>query len=366
MSGRFFWLIGLLLFGWGCGGGLAPGGFRAELVPVDTIHLQEPDTLFLGEFLTVTATLEPFRLYVPDRRLRRIVVYDSLGHPLQLIGRTGFDEPGTLRRPSYVLVHGDRLYADETQSRFAIFHRTGRFAGYRRLPEGYGATGQGALHSLDASHLVVGSVAYAEPCASWFEPACEETRAFSVIDTAFQRVTGRFGLFPALYQEKVFAGRWSMLDVLPERGLAAVVYQLSSEVHFYRVSPEGGVLLRRVPTAHPAWRQITEAMPPTLSPAEMKEIALRVSGMSGVYFVSDTLVVAHFRNLQPGYYVGEGIDLMQVDSYGVVVSVTGSWQQPLAFSGPVLGWDAAYRLYVLLSDEPDRRLIGRFRVEVRR
>lgn len=60
------------------------------------------------------------------------------------------------------------------------------------------------------------------------------------------------------------------------------------------------------------------------------------------------------------------IDLMQVDSYGVLVSVTGTWQQPLAFPGPVLGRDAAYRLYVLLSDEPDRRLIGRFRVEVRR
>ena len=59
------------------------------LVPVDTIHLQEPDTLFLGEFLWVEVELQPFRLYVPDLRLRRVVVYDSLGRPVQVIGRPG-------------------------------------------------------------------------------------------------------------------------------------------------------------------------------------------------------------------------------------------------------------------------------------
>jgi len=38
----------------------------------------------------------------------------------------------------------------------------------------------------------------------------------------------------------------------------------------------------------------------------------------------------------------------------------------LELPGPVLGRDEAFHLYIRLSDEPDRRLIGRFRVEVRR
>ncbi len=366
MSVRFVWPIGLLLLWLGCGGASEQGSLRAVLVPVDTIHLQEPDTLFLGEFLTVTATLNPFRLYVPDRRLHRIVVFDSLGRPLQVIGRPGFDEPGTLRRPFYVLVHGNRLYIQETQDRFAIFKRDGRFIRWQYLPEGYEATGLGTLHSLDAQHLVVGSSSHYEPCASWFEPACTGTRAFSVVDTSLRRVTGRFGEYPALYQTKISGGRWSMLDVLQPHKMAAVVYQRAAELHLYAVADTGGVLLRKIALRHPSWKPLQEAVSPNLPRSKRREISLQASGMSGVYFVSDTLVVAHFRNLRPGYYVGEGIDLMQVDSYGVVVSVTGSWQQPVEFPGPVLGRDAAYRLYVLLSDEPDRRLIGRFRVAVRR
>ncbi|MDQ7041412.1 MAG: hypothetical protein Q9M35_10785 [Rhodothermus sp.] len=358
-----WWLLVMIIGALLCGCGVEkPAALRAELVLVDTIRLAEPDTLFLGEFLTVTVTLNPFRLYVPDRRLHRVVVYDSLGRPLQVIGRPGFDEPGTLRRPFYVLVHGDRLYIDEAQGRFALFRRDGRFIRWLYLPEGYGATGRGALYTLDASHLIVGSVAYAEPCASWFEPACEGTRVFSVVDTSLGRVTGRFGVYPALYQEKVVPGRWAMLDVLPREQRAAAVYELSPEVHFYRVYREGGELLGRVPLFHAQWRPLTEAIAPTLSREAMQAMALQVSHVRGVYFVGDTLVLAHFQNLRPEYFVGAGIDPMAVEAYGVLVSLSGMWQQALRLPGPVLGRDEAFHLYIRLSDEPGRRLIGRYRV----
>ncbi len=97
------------------------------LVPVDTIHLQEPDTLFLGEFLWVEVELQPFRLYVPDLRLRRVVVYDSLGRPVQVIGRPGTEAPGTLYRAAQVLVHGNLVYVQQEYSRVSRFTKTGRF-----------------------------------------------------------------------------------------------------------------------------------------------------------------------------------------------------------------------------------------------
>ncbi|WP_187289232.1 hypothetical protein [Rhodothermus marinus] len=55
-----------------------------------------------------------------------------------------------------------------------------------------------------------------------------------------------------------------------------------------------------------------------------------------------------------------------MDSCGVLASLSGAWQQALELPGPVLGRDETFHLYIRLSDEPDRRLIGRFRVEVRR
>ncbi len=131
---RWLWVVvtGALL----CGCGVEkPTEVRAVLVPVDTIHLQEPDTLFLGEFKTVEVSLYPFRLYVPDQRLHRIVVYDSLSRPVQTIGRPGFDEPGALRRPHQVLVHGKILYVEEGgyPIRFTV---DGRFLDRPRFPDG--------------------------------------------------------------------------------------------------------------------------------------------------------------------------------------------------------------------------------------
>ncbi|BBM68237.1 hypothetical protein RmaAA213_00830 [Rhodothermus marinus] len=337
------------------------------LVPVDTIHLQEPDTLFLGEFLWVEVELQPFRLYVPDLRLRRVVVYDSLGRPVQVIGRPGTEAPGTLYRAVQVLVHGELVYVQQEYSRVSRFTKTGRFIDRPQLPEGYGLNA--GFRSLDEGHLVVPSVAMSEPCSSWLEPACEETRAFSVVDTGLNQVVYRFGVYPQLYQEGNYVPRRAATDVLPEARLAAAVYELSSELQLYFLGEREGRLVRRIVLRHPAWRDPPEDMRAELAVndrARFNELMLQSSFMKRVFFVADTLVLAHFFNLKPLYFELQGWDDRKVMPYGVLASISGRWQQPLDMPGLVLGRDEAFHLYIRLSDEPDRRLIGRFRVEVRR
>ncbi|WP_397546928.1 hypothetical protein ABUL39_14420 [Rhodothermus marinus] len=367
MSGRCVWPISLLLLWLGCGGASEPGGFRAELVPVDTIHLQEPDTLFLGEFISVTATLDPFRLYVPDFRLSRVVVYDSLGRPLQVIGRPGFDEPGTLLRPYYVLVLGPRLYVQEAYNRISLFTTAGEFLGRRRLPAGYDP--YYPFHALSDQRLLVVSVAYQEPCSLPTEPACRETRVVSEVDTSLSRVWRRWGTFPELYQKHALAPRQATLDVLSQASLVAMGYTLDPSLYLYAVTDSGGVFKRRIVLEHPAWRNPTEEMTVDLAlnhRARWEALMLQSSQVRGVYFVADTLVLVHFDNLAPGYFrAPQQRDYTRVLPYGVLVSISGTWQQALELPGPVLGRDEAFHLYIRLSDEPDRRLIGRFRVEVR-
>ncbi len=364
MPGRFFWLIGLLLFGWGCGGVLAPDGFRAELVLVDTIQLQEPDTLFLGEFRSIAITLQPFRLYVPDRRLGRVVVYDSLGRPLQAIGRPGFDEPGAMRPPVRVLVHNGMLYIEENPfNRITRFTAAGEFLDRLFFPEGYYA--HFGIRALDAGRLVVVSAWVEEPCWSAFQPACAETRVVSVMDTSLSRVLYRFGQYPRMYLEGNYVGRSAMVDVHTQRKVAAVVYGMDSELQFYALGDTSARLRGRVALRHPAWRDPPQEMPADLlvnDRARFNELLLRTSTMEGVYFAGDTLVLAYFYNRKPSFFERPGYADADIASYGVVAGLSGVWQQALQLPGPVLGRDEAFHLYIRLSDEPGRRLIGRYRV----
>jgi len=367
MSGRCVWSVGLLLLWLGCGEAPERGSLRAELVPIDTIRLQEPDTLFLGEFLSVTTTLNPFRLYIPDFRLNRVVVYDSLGRPVQVIGRPGFDEPGTLLRPYYVLVLGHRLYVQEAYNRISLFTTAGEFLGRRRLPAGYDP--YYPFRSLSDRLLVV-SVAYQEPCSLPTEPACPETRVVSEVDTALTRVWRRWGAFPELYQKHALAPRQATPDVFAKAALVAIGYTLDPSLYLYAVTDSGGVFKRRIALEHSAWRNPPEEMTVDLAlndRARWEALMLQSSQVRGVYFVADTLVLVHFDNLAPGYFrAPQQRDYTRVSPYGVLVSLSGAWQQALELPGPVLGRDEAFHLYIRLSDEPDRRLIGRFRVEVRR
>jgi len=362
---RWLWVVvaGALLCG--CGAE-KPVEVRAVLVPVDTIHLQEPDTLFLGEFRSLEITLHPFRLYVPDFRLGRVVVYDSLGRPVQTIGRPGFDEPGTLQRPVRVLFHKNMLYVEESGSRITRFTLTGRFLDRPRFPEGYLL--QFGLRRLDAERLVVPSIALAEPCSDWFKPACPETRSISVVDTGLSQVLYRFGQYPQMYLEGSYIWRFVAVDIHEQRQIAAVVYAQASELQFYALGDTSARLLRRVALQHPAWQDPPQEMPADLLVNDrdrFNALLLQSSSMEGVYFAGDTLVLAYFFNMKPSFFEHPGWSDTDIQPYGVLASLSGRWQQALALPGPVLGRDEAFHLYIRLSDEPDRRLIGRFRVEVR-
>ncbi|GEM_PF-413423 len=363
---RWLWVvvIGALL----CGCGVEkPAELRAELVLVDTIRLEEPDTLFLGEFRSVEVALQPFRLYVPDFRLGRVVVYDSLGRPLQVIGRPGFEEPDALRRPVRVLLHDTILYVEESGSRISRFTIGGRFLDRPRFPEGYLV--QFGLRRLDGSRLVVPSIALAEPCSDWFKPACAETRSLSVMDTSLSRVLYRFGQYPRMYLEGSYIWRFVAVDVTEQRRIAAVVYAQSLELQFYALGDTSAQLRGRVALRHPAWRDPPQEMPADLlvnDRARFNELLLQSSSMEGVYLVGDTLVLAYFFNMKPSFFERPGWDDGDIEPYGVVVGLSGVWQQALELPGPVLGRDEAFHLYIRLSDEPGRRLIGRYRVEVQR
>ncbi|WP_206751736.1 hypothetical protein [Rhodothermus marinus] len=286
---------------------------------------------------------------------------------MQTFGYPGFEEPGSLLGPLYVTLLNDKVYVQEIFNRIVVFDRTGRFLSQKRMPEFYYP--EFPLRVLDDQHIVVASTDIREPCSDPLGKPCKETRTVSILDTSFTHVKGRFGFYPTLYFEKNLATRAPRIDVNANRRIAAVGYSLSPEIQIYALSDTGGVFLKSVYFQHPEWHSPNEDIPANLAINDRKKwesLMLRTSQTFEVFFVADTLILAFFANKKSDYYSMKGWDDSKIEPHGVLVSLSGAWQQALELPGPVLGRDEAFHLYIRLSDEPDRRLIGRFRVEVRR
>ena len=62
------------------------------LVQSSSIHIEEDDSLFIGDFSSIDVWADPFRMYIPDENVHRIAVVSSTG---QLIRRARCCEPNT-------------------------------------------------------------------------------------------------------------------------------------------------------------------------------------------------------------------------------------------------------------------------------
>lgn len=75
---------------------------------VDSIQIQESDDRFIGELVGADVERDPLRIYVVDRKMRRVAVVAGDGAIARFIGKEGRG-PGELGRPVFVSVIGGRI-----------------------------------------------------------------------------------------------------------------------------------------------------------------------------------------------------------------------------------------------------------------
>ena len=107
-------LLGLLcaLLSMGCAQKQTPDASLPNTIAlkkVNTFRILESDSLFIGDFVTLTATERPFELYIADFIQNQVVVLDTLGNIRRLIGKPG-KGPGELDFPMKALVVDSLLY----------------------------------------------------------------------------------------------------------------------------------------------------------------------------------------------------------------------------------------------------------------
>jgi len=89
----------------------------------------------------------------------------------------------------------------------------------------------------------------------------------------------------------------------------------------------------------------------------MQWVALETSATLSVWAVRDSLVMLLFANGSPEYYERIGDD-DAVAFHGVVATTSGRQMGTLDLPGPVQARDSKGRLYIRLSNVPDRREFG--------
>lgn len=241
-----------------------PGSSDSEVVPLDetaavdrvgTIQIQETDDQFIGALADADVALDPLRIYVADRTMRRVAVVGADGSIRQFIGKAG-QGPGELGRPVFLSVDGARVVVAQQRWRgFSVFDTSGTYIDNYRLPSGHWIGGRDLFQTADG---------YVMPITS-FNPQRKGTlqvpsgaNTIAMLNASFD-VEAKFGTFPPRYKEGEYFLQRRTMDVRAD-SLAAVGYQLVPDVHLYDLSN----LSEPVETLsfdHPAFRPPEEEIP---------------------------------------------------------------------------------------------------------
>ena len=329
-----------------------------SLQQVGTIEIQENDNRFIGTIAGCDVKLNPFRLYIADRKAERIVVVGDDGQIEGFVGQPG-NGPGELRGPADVLVAGNRIVVLQSRLQgFATFDTTGTYRATYHLAEGHRYSG---MYSLSAD----GEGGYIFPVTMNLETvqvSSDET-AVARLNSAFE-ITETFGTFPSLYQEGEYVAQQRTLDVRND-SLAAVGYRLVPDVQLYNLTEEGIPKVSEVPLTHPAFQSPNREITRRLTQESQKAFYEALSNASVVGHTSlleNGVVVQSFANRTKAFFEKQGWPKSERDHYAVLGTVNSQERLHLRLPGRILARDEKDRLYVLINHTPDKRRIGIYKV----
>lgn len=348
-------MIPLLLLA-GCGPSRSPGP-TADLALVRSFVLEETDSLFLGNFWSITVTMSPYRVYVPDNVSDQVGVFDSLGRSVRFFGSSG-KGPGELDGPDKVLVQGSTVYVAQ-DDRFSVFDTSGAFRRIMRLPEGVYRADRWSM-SYYRERLVIPATDISHRSGPSFHRTLQEP-TIALADTLFEDIR-YMGQFPEFFREGEYIYDWRSIDIHSD-GLMAVSYYLLNIVDLYDLEEARRSPVRTIPMNHPNWKQVTVEIPPSKPLPEITKLFHSTSRTYAVYIIRGQFVVMYFSNASPNYQAGAD---RTKEHFAVVATIDGEHLAALTLPGPILTQDDRDRLYIRLSSVPDQREFGVYELVVSR
>jgi len=350
------------MLGMGCDqpdGGVISLEESAALERVGTVEVEETDERFIGTLADADVELDPFQIYVADRKMRRVVVITNDGSIERFIGEAG-QGPGELGRPVFLSVGGSRIAVAQQRWRgFTIYDTSGTYIDNHLLSDGHWVGGYDLFHYADGYILPISS----------FNPIKEGTlqrgpdqKTVAKLNSEFE-VEEMFGTYPQLYQEGEYFSTRTIMDISGD-SLAAVGYQLTPDVRLYDLNKEGYPLVEKISLSHPEFRD-PEETPLEIATTDNSELYERLSRstmVKGIFTLRDSIVVQHFADHSKGYHAGTEFNPSEQAYYATLGVIGSNERLHLTLPGPILDRDDEDRLYVEINPVPDEREIGIYKI----
>ena len=329
-----------------------------QLIPVDTIAIQETDEDYIGRYTGAFVTTDPFRVYIADIQRHRVAVLNREGAIQTYIGAPG-QGPGELRNPHTVSVSGDTVIVNQSYGRgYAVFDTAGTFYRTDRLPEGSWSAGSTPLFPVDSTYIY--PLEQVDSREQGLERSAKHTTmarldaTLNVIDT--------FGIFPELYHGFSHVSTERSADLVGDDRLV-VGYDLTPDVQLYDISTEEYERIDIIRLEHPEFKHPEEEVTMELAGDrdDLYERMARISRVHRTYGFENRAVVQSFHNRTAAYY-GRQRDKSEQEHFAIIGHLDTNQQEALSLPGPILARDDANRIYVELDPTPDQRKIGVYEV----
>ncbi|PEN08851.1 hypothetical protein CRI93_03630 [Longimonas halophila] len=326
-----------------------------QLVPLDTIAIQETDEDYIGNYDVLYIANAPFRMYVPDIQRGRIAVLNRNGTIARYIGEPGAG-PGELSGPVSVKVAGDRVVVKQSNGqRIAVFDTSGTYVDSYQFPEGVQSLGAHAFYIVEEGYIHAAT--RSESVLNL--PASPEQPTLAYFNEQFE-LEHYFGSYPEMYTEAEYALGEASIDV--QDGKLVVGYNLTPDVQVYNT--ENRALADVKQLSHPEFKHPSESLSIDMAQSDRSGFLDRLSNVSLVrrtYVTPNQTLVQGFENRSLAYYENEH-DPAEREDYAILADLNSDQQETLRLPGPILARDDVNRIYVELDPTPDQRKIGVYEV----
>ncbi len=326
-------------------------GYFANLEKIDEIRIKETEKILIGRILFFKYDHYNNNFIIGDLVFKDIKILDTLGNIINVLGKFG-DGPGEFRRIARVAYDKNYYYiADDVIRRISKFSKDTGYVNSFNLPAEIAFDGNGM--EIYNDNIFV---------SSWqmkYHPRDEVYKAKPItVLNSDGKILYHLGCYDEIYRKMRIYSTSPCFDI-DENGFVYITNEQSWKVFKYDIS---GKLMSTFGTQGDKFLEQKESIRGNENYEEIVKLSLNTSTVQE-FFVSDFVYFQYTNNSEKYIKTRSRSDQ---DHFLMVYTKDGEYiKSDIKLpGGGMKDVDKKGNIYIELSDEPDNRIIGKYKLKI--